>query len=57
MSARGLQRTDDHNFLIGRFKGKLEKLSERQDAPLKNLGERSIRILREVICRFGCRKS
>ena len=33
------------NNLISRHKRKLEKLSERQDRPLKNLGERSVRIL------------
>ena len=37
------------NNLISRHKRKLEKLSERQDRPLKNLDERAVRILDEVI--------
>ena len=37
------------NNLISRHKKKLEKLSERQDRPLKNLNERSVRILDGVI--------
>ena len=32
------------NNLISRHKKKLEKFSERQDRPLKNLDERSVRI-------------
>ena len=35
--------------LISRHKRKLEKLSERQDTPLKSLDKRSVRILDEVI--------
>ena len=41
-------RCSDNN-LIRRHKRKLEKLSERMDRPLKNLDERSVRILDEVI--------
>ena len=41
-------RCSDNN-LIRRHKRKLEKLSERPDRPLKNLDERSVRILDEVI--------
>ena len=37
------------NNLISRHKKKLEKLSERQDRPLKNLHERSVRVLDDVI--------
>ena len=37
------------NKLISRHKKKLEKLSEKQDRPLKNLDESSVRILDEVI--------
>ena len=37
------------NNLMGRHKRKLEKLSERQNRPLKNLVERAVRILDEVI--------
>ena len=37
------------NNLISRHKRKLEKFSEKQDRPLKNLDERSVRILDEVI--------
>ena len=37
------------NNLIRRHKKKLEKLLERQDRPLKNLDESSVRILDEVI--------
>ena len=37
------------NNLISRHKRKLEKLSERQDRPLKNLDERSVTILNDVI--------
>ena len=35
--------------LISRHKKKLEKFSERQDTPLKNLDERSVRILDDVV--------
>ena len=35
--------------LISRHKRKLEKLSERQDRPSKNLDERAVRILDEVV--------
>ena len=37
------------NNLISRHKRKLEKLSERQDRPLKNLDERAVRVLDEVV--------
>ena len=37
------------NNLINRHKRKLEKLSERQDRSLKNLDERAVRILDEVV--------
>ena len=37
------------NNLISRHKKKIEKLSERQYRPLKNLDERSVRILDEVV--------
>ena len=37
------------NTLISRHKRKFEKLSERQDRPINNLDERSVRILDEVI--------
>ena len=44
------------NNLIRRHKKKLEKVPERQDRPLKNLYERSVRILDEVILPQWVRK-
>ena len=44
------------NNLISRHKRKLEKLSDRQDRTLKNLDERSVRILDEVILPLWVRK-
>ena len=44
-----LQASCSVNNLISRHKRNLKKLSERQDKPLKNLDERSVRVLDEVI--------
>ena len=44
------------NNLISRQKKKLEKLSEIQDRTLKNLDERSVRILDEVILQLWVRE-
>ena len=44
------------NNLISRHKKKLEKLSERQYRPLKNLDERSARILDDLILQLWVRE-
>ena len=44
-----LQARRSVNYLISRHKKKLEKFSKRQDRPLKNLDERSVRILDEWV--------
>ena len=44
-----LQARRSVNYLISRHKKKVEKFSKRQDRPLKNLNERSVRILDEWV--------